>query len=367
MFAALMIAAALPASADVYPISPVRVRLRIEPDRMVADIQADSVFWIEEILGLNPLPPSDWPRETLRKAEDYAETHLRLNVDGRRIRGRLAGASYAQSPWQVHEQGRIFLRMVYPPVAAGAALAGEIDFYEEHRRDMLESLKGEPLPYAEGYKTLLRAGSRRFELKPGASSFELPERTARPGAVARVLIALAAGARGVPATPAAWPALAALALSLAPGAPSKRRVAAGLLALSAGLAAAPRAAPSGAAVWIAGLAAATAAGGWLGAALSPILASLSLVALGLVWGAGTLPWLPAAAPGAALRAAAAAGTTAAAAAAVAALSAAVAAERRRLAALSESHAAELFTRRRRLAATLLALVCGYGLSQNLPW
>ncbi|MEK7382704.1 MAG: hypothetical protein AAB262_05390, partial [Elusimicrobiota bacterium] len=52
-----------------YPISPVHVSLRVEPDRVVADIDSESTIWIEEILRLNPLPPSDSPATILQTAQ----------------------------------------------------------------------------------------------------------------------------------------------------------------------------------------------------------------------------------------------------------------------------------------------------------
>ncbi|HAZ07104.1 MAG TPA: hypothetical protein DCZ01_00970 [Elusimicrobia bacterium] len=367
ILAALTLAAALPASAvHIYPISPVRVGLRVETDRVVADIDAESTFWIEEVLELHPLPPSDWPAPVLRRAEEYANAHLRLGADGSRLTGRLTNASFVQRPWQVNERGRVLLRLVYPAVRIGAELSGESDFYEDYRREMLEALRGRPLPFAEGYRTLLRAGSRRFDLRPGAVSFALSEGDARPGCVKRSLIAFAAGAGALLGAASSWPALAALALLLAPDLPSRRRLAGGALCLAAGLAfAALRPVAPDAAVWAAGLAAALAAAGRSEAAAS-LLAAATLLLVGWFLGAQAAPWLPAASPGAGLRAAAAVGTLGACAAALAGVFAAARAERSRLETVSQSHAAELFARRRRLAATVILLACGYGLSQNLP-
>lgn len=330
-----------------YPISPVHVSLRVEPDRVVADIDSESTIWIEEILHLNPLPASDWPESTLKTAQDYVNAHLRLSADGSRLAGRLADAAFVQRPWQVYEQGRVRMRMIYPPIRPESALAAEADFFEDYRREMLEALQGRPLPYADEYKTLFRE--------------------TRPGPASRAFIAFAAGVKGLLGAAETWPALAALALALAPARPARRRVIGALLALTAGLAAASwsPSAPD-AAAWTAGILAAVAAGGWLGGALTDMLGAAALAVLGWALGAGSASWLPAAAPGPGLRAAAAAGTSSAAAAALAAGWAAARAERKRLETVSETRAARLFERRRRLAATALLLVCGYGLSQNLP-
>lgn len=364
----LLLLAALPARAlHVYPISPVSVRLRVEPDRVVADIESESTVWIEEILHVNPLPASGWPSPILRTAQDHVNAHLRLSADGARLSGRLADAAFVQRPWQVNEQGRVRLRLTYPPVRPGAALSLEADFFEEYRQEMLEELAGRPLPYAEDYKTFLRAGPRRFILKTGIAPYQLPEGDARPGGVERAFIACAAGAKALFGAASTWPALAALALALAPAPPARRRLIGGLLALAAGLAAgAARPSAPDAAAWTSGVLAAIAAGGWLGGVATELLGAASLAALGGALSAWTSPWLPAAAPGAGLHAAASAGTTAAAAALLAAGWTAARAERKRLETVSEMRAAQLFERRRRLAATALLLVCGYGLSQNLP-
>ena len=349
---ALLLLAASPAQAmHVYPISPVLASVRVEPDRVVADIDSESTVWIEEVLRLNPLPASDWPEATRRTAQDYVNARLRLSEDGRRLTGRLADAAFVQRPWQVNEQGRVRMRMIYPPVRPGAALSLEADFFEDYRQEMLEALEGQPLPYAEDYKTVLRAGPRRFELKTGSVPYQMPEDEARPGRLARARIAFSAGAEVLFAAASAWPALAALALMLAPAPPTRRRAIGGPLALAAGLAlaAACTSAPN-AAAWTAGILAAAAAGGWMGAAVTDLLAAASLAALGWAWGSAATPWLPAAAPGIGLRAAASA----------------CRAERKRLETVSQMHASQLFERRRRLAATALLLVCGYGLSQNLP-
>src|SRR5947209_1933341 len=80
------------ASAHDYPIRPVRVTLRVEPDRVAADIRSDSIYWIEEVTGLHPMPASDWPDEALAATERYVNEHLRLSSGGKRLTGRLVAA-----------------------------------------------------------------------------------------------------------------------------------------------------------------------------------------------------------------------------------------------------------------------------------
>src|SRR5471032_1059836 len=91
---------ARPAAAHDYPIKPVSIALRVEPDRIAADIDSDSIFWIEEVSS--SVPPHDWPADALAKAEAYVNAHLRLKADGRPLAGRLIAASYVQRPWEVN-------------------------------------------------------------------------------------------------------------------------------------------------------------------------------------------------------------------------------------------------------------------------
>jgi hypothetical protein len=355
---------ARPAAAHDYPIKPVSVVLRVEPDRLAADIDSDSIYWIEEVVGIHPMVPRDWPADALAKTEAYVNAHLRLNADGRRLTGRLVAASYVQRPWEVNEQGRFHLRMQYPPLDGAATLSGEADFFEDYRQERLE--EREPILKIQDFRTILTvpgSAARRFELTPGAVAFSLPAAEARRGGFARLVESLRVGAASALNAVAGWPALAALALSLAPGAPSRRRAAALLAGALLGAAPWPGAAPAWL-PWAAGAAAALAAGRWLGAKAAPVLESAAAAALGRAWLAAALPWLPRAAPGAFERGPAAAGMLAAAALAVGAGVLAANAERRRLAVHSESRVADLFERRRRLAATALLIASVFGMVQR---
>ena len=363
LFTALLLSAAS-ARAHDYPIKPVSVILRVEPGRIAADIDSDSIYWIEEVLDLHPMLPDGWPASTRAKAEAYANAHLRLAAGGRRLIGRLTAGSYVQRPWEIYEQGRIRLRLEYPPVADGETLTGEADFFEDYRQERLEE-KAPILPIQDFRVILTVPGgaSRRFELTPGASSFSIPVAQARSGTAGNLLSSLETGAALVLSAAACWPALAAIILSLAPGAPSRRRTALLAAATLAGAAAAGRPLPW--LPWLSGALAAAAAGRWLGAGPSAALEVAAAAALARHWESAALPWLPGAAPGATERAAAVAGILAVAALAAAAGLLAANVEARRLSAHSESRAADLFERRRRLAAVALLIVSAFGLVQNL--
>ena len=354
------------ASAHDYPIAPVEVVLRVEPDRLVADIDSDSIYWIEEVAEIHPMPPRDWPADALARVEKYAGERLRLNADGRPLAGKLISAEYVQRPWQVNEQGRFRLRLAYPSVADAATLSGEADFFEDYRQERLENK--EPLiPGKMDFRTFLSVPGRvprRFELKPGAYAFSVPVADARRSALARFFESLGGGAAAVAAEIAGWPALLALALSLGPGTNSRRRAALAVGAAVAGAVLARVAAPARL-EWIAGVAAALAAGRWLGNASAPWLEASALSLLDAAWTATAAAALPRAVPGVFERGAAAAGTLLVVLALLAAGAWAADGELRRLATVSAARAEDLFERRRRLAATALLIVTGCGLLSGL--
>lgn len=362
--ATVLLLAAAAASAHDYPIKPVSVVLRVEPDRLAADIDSDSIYWIEEVLDLHPMLPSDWPASTREKAEAYVNAHLRLSAGGKRLTGRLTAASYVQRPWEVYEQGRVRLRLEYPAAEDGQTLSGEADFFEEYRQERVHDRA--PILPIQDFRTIVTVPGReprRFDLHPGAISFSVPVAEARAGLAASLARCFKTGASAVLTAAAGWTALAALALSLAPGAPSRRRVLVLLLAAFAGAAAAGP--PLAWLPWLAGALAAAAAARWVGGPPTTALEAAAAAALARHWQAAALPWLPGASPGPAERAASALGVVAVAALAASLGLLAANAEARRLARHSEARAADLFSRRRRLAAVALLIVSAFGLAQAL--
>ena len=359
----LALGAALSASAhDFYPIRPVKATLRVEPGRVVADLRADSIFWIEEVTGLHPMPARDWPAETVAKAEAYANGHFRLAVDGKPLEGKLVEARYRQLPWEVNEEGTFFLRLVYP-AADGSAITGTARFYEEYRKEIAAELGGRPVPSPEGYRTIVDIPGRRrlsFVLTDGAPSFTASAAEARRTTFAMALESLRRGAGAAFGTAAGFPTVLAIALCLGARAPG--RGALGLLLASAagGFAAGGLLSAPAWLVWAGTLGAAVAAGL---PRLAPAAGAAAAACLGLAWCAAARPALPNAAlafP------AALAGALASGAALLAVVRLGVRAEHRRLAEVSESRVEELFARRVRLTATALAMVGAYGLWQCFP-
>ena len=359
---AWLLGAALSASAhDFYPIRPVRVTLRVEPDRVVADLQADSIIWIEEVTGLHPMPASDWPAETASKVEVYVNDHLRLAADGKFLSGKLLEARYRQLPWEVNEEGVFLLRLVYPAIAAEATLTGTARFYEEYRMELVSELGNRPLPFANGYRTMLDIPGRRklnFILTPDAPSFTASATNAQRSAFAMALESLALGAKTVVGTAAGFPVLLAVALCLGVDAPSSTLVLLLLSGVSVGFAAGQA---STAPTWLAWAALLVGAFG-AGRSGSRFAASAALAGLVWVWSSANHPLLPHSAVAFPF---ALTGTLASAAALLFAIQLGVRSEQRRLREVSESRVDVLFARQVRLTATALIMIGAYGLWQSL--
>jgi hypothetical protein len=359
---------ALRASAhEGYPIAPVRAALRVEPDRIAADLRVDSIFWIEEVTSLHPMPASNWPADARARVEAYVNAHFKLSAGGKPLSGKLVSARYRQWPWEVNEQGVFFLRMEYPPLPAGEALAGTASFYEEYRREMAAEYRGRRFPYASDYQTFVDIPGRkhlRFTLTADAPSFSAPDGEARRPASAMAFEGLARGVGAALGAAAAFPALLGLGLWL-----FSRWPEGGAKPAAAGAAVAAAASAYGLWLpapawgpWAAALAAALAAGIRPGLPQT-LAAGAAFCGIAETWGAAAATQLPHG-PGAAL--AAVAGALAGGALLLALVLLAARAEHARLRALSESRVEELFARRARLIATALAMVGAYGLWRSLP-
>ncbi len=356
-----LLGAALSASAhDLYPIRPVKATVRVETDRVVVDLRADSIIWIEEVTGLHPMPSRDWPAETFAKVEAYANSSFRLAANGTTLPGRLVSARYRQFPWEVNEEGTFFLRLAYPAAAAGTALTGTARFYEEYRKELESESKVRPIPFADGYRTIVEIPGRRrlnFTLTTDAPSFTASVDEARRTPWAMALEGLRRGGEAALGTAAGFPAVLAIILCL--GAKTPSRAAAAILLASAGFGFAAAADTPSWFVWAATVGAALAAGR---GRLAVPAAAAAACALGAAWSRTAAPLLPHAATAfpAALAGALAAGTVL-----LLLVWSGARAEYRRLAEMSESRVDELFARRTRLAATALVMIGAYGLWQSL--
>lgn len=360
---AWLLGAALSASAQhvAYPVRPVRATLRVEPDRVVADLRADSIIWIEEVAGLHPMPPRDWPAETLARVENYANAHFRLASNGAPLQGKLVEARYRQFPWQVNEEGTFFLRLVYPPASA-TSITGSADFYSDYRKEVESELAGRPIPYKDGYRTFVDIPGRRrlaFTLTAEAPSFTASTEEARRTPFAMALESLSRGAQAAFGAAAGFPALLAIALCLGAKPPSRAAVALLLASASAGFGLGEFFNAPAWAIWAATLGASLTVGRRRGSQFMSLMAG---AALGLAWCGAAAPLLPHAGLA---RPSALAGALLMGAALLAVVWSGVRAEYRRLAEVSESRVDELFARRARLTATALAMVGAYGLWQSL--
>lgn len=372
--ALLLLAAASATAQELMPIRPVRAVLRVEPGRMVVDLRGDSIYWLDQVVRAERVAEG-WSESARLSVENYANAHLRLALDGRRARGTLAHVEHRQRPWETHERGELRLRLTYPEPAPGAKLSGEADFFTElraaeeeghsHGTHDAQGHGGEGAPEQVYLTRLSVPGARpaRFELTPEKPGFELPADDARRGAFAMAGEALVTGLGSALRAASGWPAVLALALALGPEWPRRRRAAPAALALGAAVALLEPVPP--AAAWAAGVATALAAGGWLDRRGGLSAAAAGAAALGAVWSTQAAPGLPGAPTPALSRAAAWLGVCAGGAALLAAAMLAASVERRRAAEDSQAHAAELFGRRRRLAATAVLLASGYGLALSL--
>ena len=360
---AWLLCAALSASAQhvTYPVRPVWMTLRVEPDRIVADLRADSIIWIEEVAGLHPMPPRDWPAETLARVENYANAHFRLASNGTPLQGKLVEARYRQFPWEVNEEGTFFLRLVYPPASA-SSITGAADFYSDYRKEIERELAGRPLPYKDGYRTFMDIPGRRrlaFTLTPEAPSFTASTEEARRTSFAMALESLSRGAQAAFGAAAGFPTLLAIALCLGAKPPSRSAIAMLLASASAGFGVGEFIDAPAWAIWAATLGASLTVGRRYG---SGFMSLAGAAALGLAWCAAAAPLLPHVALA---RPFALAGALFMGAALLSVAWIGVRAEYRRLAEVSQSRVDELFARRARLTATALAMVGAYGLWQSL--
>ncbi len=349
------------AAHEGYPISPAYATLRMEPDRTVADLRVDSIFWIEEVSGLNPMPAQNWPDESRARVESYVNAHFHLSAGGGLLNGKLVEARYRQLPWEVNEEGSFFLRMLYPLVPSGAALSVRAHFYEEYRREMMAQYQGRKIPFANDYRTFVDIPGRhplRLTLTPDAPSFTVPADETRRTAFAMAREALLRGAQAALGAAAGFPTLLAIVLCLGAGPPDRATCAILCASAASGFAAGRFLNAPPWLIWAATL------GGALAAQRrhAALMSGAAVCALGLTWCTAAKPLLPHCAlafPSALI------GVLAAGAALLCVAWCGLRAEYRRLTTVCESRVDELFARRVRLTATVLAMVGAYGLWQSL--
>lgn len=345
-----------------YPIAPVHAALRVEPDRIVMDLRVDSIFWIEEVAGLHPMPAQNWPDETQTRVESYVNAHLRLEADGGLLNGKLVSARYRQLPWEVNEQGIFFLRLVYPALPSGASLTGTIRFYEEYRREMEAEYRGRTIPYSNDYRTFVDIPGRRhlrFTLNSDSPSFTASADEARRTAFAMAFESFQRGAGTALGAAFGFPTLLAIALCLGARPPGQAVLAILFASIVLGFAAGRFLNAPPWLIWAATLGTSLAVGS---RRLTAAASASAAGCLGFAWCGVAGPLLPQSAlavPAALI------GASAAAAALLFIVWLGLRGEYRRLAAVSESRVDELFSRQARLSATALAMVGAYGLWQSL--
>lgn len=345
-----------------YPIYPVHATLRVEPDRIVADLRADSTFWIATVASTYPMPTQNWPEDIRARVESYVNSHFHLSANGSLLSGKLVEAHYRQQLWEVNEEGVFLLRMVYAAIPAGGALTGTSSFYEEYRREITAEYQGRKIPYASDYRAFVNIPGRRrlaFTLTPEAPSFTASTDEARRTTLAMTLESFLRAVQAVLGEAAGFPALLAIALCLGAKPPSRTSLLIFAAAVSGGFVLGHSFNAPTWVIWAATLGASLAVGRHQG---SGFMSCAAVAALGLAWSnavGGRLPHCALAFP------AALGGALAAGAALLSIVWLGVRAEYRRLGEVSESRVDELFARRARMTATALAMVGAYGLWQSL--
>ncbi|MEK7390351.1 MAG: hypothetical protein AAB036_11725 [Elusimicrobiota bacterium] len=345
---------------EIFPIAPVHVCLRVEQDRIVADLRVDSIFWIAEIARLSPMPATHWPPEARARVESYALEHFRLSSDGKALKGRLTRARYLQQPWEVNEEGRFDLRLEYPPIPETSSLNVTATFYEEYRQLVAEEYRGRSIPYSDNYRTHLNIPGRkrlRVTLTPDLASQVVAGCDARRPAWAMALESLRLGAVEVLSNVPGFMAMLAVVLCLGARPPTRWTLLGLLLAFTFGCVAGGRFNAPSWLVWLATLCAGLAVGRGRLALTAAILAAAGL---GLRWQADAGPGLPHftfAFPFSL------AGGLTAGAFLFYGIWLGVQFEYRRLAGISAARVDALFARRMRLIATALILIAAFGLWQ----
>ncbi|MCR4296714.1 MAG: hypothetical protein NUW21_14370, partial [Elusimicrobia bacterium] len=275
-----------------YPIYPVRATIRVEPDRVIAELRTDSIFWIEQVAGLHPMPAQNWPDETRSRIESYVNSHFRLSADGNALSGRLARGRYRQLPWETNEEGVFFLRMEYPGLPAGASLTGTASFFEEYRREMDAEYRGRTMPSANDYRTIVDIPGGRpaaFTLTADAPSFSVSADEARRAPFAMSLESLRLGAEAALGMASGFPAVLAIALCLGASTPGRTALAVLLASASCGFVAGEFLDAPSWLIWSATLGAALAAGR---GKPSAFMGAAAVAAAALAWRSAAAPLRP---------------------------------------------------------------------------
>lgn len=154
-------------AAHDYPIVPVHLELRIEPNFILGTIKSNSIYWSEELIASTVPLASQWTQQALHSAEIVVNSFLTINIDGQQVPGQLVRAQLIEEPLRPAES---FLQMIfkYPRLVGAQTLTGKSQFFKKywasesgsHGQGKLTELPNEPDKEFSTIVTL--AGHKRF-------------------------------------------------------------------------------------------------------------------------------------------------------------------------------------------------------------
>jgi hypothetical protein len=125
---------AVAAGAHDYAIYPVRVRLKVEPYRIRAEITTNAVYLRKEVLGEGCAKAGRWPEELVNRARGYVDAHFGVSLDGKALPGTLAKYRYYEIPFIGDRGSKLVFEMHYPVFSPGKDLGVNASFFSEYMK-----------------------------------------------------------------------------------------------------------------------------------------------------------------------------------------------------------------------------------------
>lgn len=192
------------------PIGANDMRLRLDGDVLSVRLDAPAPFWVTDVLGEVPPPPTHWPADITQRIKAYVDLHVQFYADGHWLASTELRGRYMERTWRTSDGTFIRLEWRYELPPNSRQLTGVVTLYAEEWP--LAAHSEVPMEF----KTRIRVeGSRlhRFEATRDQWSFKLPTVEVRRPAWRRVSDEFIEGLLFFAVSP--WPLflLAALRLS----------------------------------------------------------------------------------------------------------------------------------------------------------
>jgi len=139
-------------SAHDYPMTPVELKLKIEPGEIYATLKTNSIYWTEELLKGAGNLGAHWPEKASAKAEELINSYLQIFSEGVPIKGSLLNSRLIEEPFHPDDTYILF-RVTYKLPSGTKNISGGAEFFKEYwqeeraahgQRVNLGTLKGEP-------------------------------------------------------------------------------------------------------------------------------------------------------------------------------------------------------------------------------